>query len=73
MARAAGLAAVSGLVSFGYSQQGRELSDHSAELRKHPQVAPESPHLLGAGRSKRFRRSAAVHSQDRDESRLGGS
>lgn len=28
------------------------------------------PHPFGAGRSKRFRSSAAVHSQDRDESRL---
>src|SRR5208283_938295 len=47
----------------------QEFSDHAAELRKHPQVAPGSPHLLGAGHSKRFRRSAVVNSQGRDESR----
>jgi hypothetical protein len=55
---------------LGYSHQGQEFSDHAAELRKHPQVALGSPHLLGADHIKRFRRSAVVHSQDRDESRL---
>jgi len=58
-------------VSLGYSHQDQEFSDHAAELRKQPQVVPESPHLLGAGRIKRFRRSAVVHGQDRDESRSG--
>ena len=46
------------------------ISDHAAELRKHLQVAPRNPHLLGAGHIKRFRRSSVVHGQDRDESRL---
>ena len=55
---------------LGYSHQGREFSDHAAELRKHPQVAQANPHLLGAGHIERFRRSSVVHSQDRDESRL---
>ena len=41
-----------------------------AELRKHSQVAPGSPHLLGTGHSKRFRRSAVLHSRGRDESRF---
>ena len=40
------------------------------EMRKHPQVAPRSPHLLGAGHIKRFHRSSIVHGQGRDESRL---
>ena len=62
----------SGPTSVGYSHQGQELSNHPAELRKHPQVAQRSPHLLGAGHIKRFRRSAVVHSQARDESRLAG-
>ncbi len=35
-----------------------------------PQVASGSPHLLGAGHIKRFRRSSVVHGQDRNESRL---
>jgi hypothetical protein len=38
------------------------------EYRLRP--GPRSPHLLGAGHIKRFRRSSVVHSQDRDESRL---
>lgn len=40
------------LLSLGYLHQGREFSDDSVELRKHLQVAPGSPHLLGAGRVK---------------------
>jgi hypothetical protein len=59
-------------VNLRYSHRGQEFSDHAAELRKHPQVALGSPHLLGAGHSKRFRSSAAVHRQDRDESRSNG-
>ena len=50
------------LFNLRYSHQGQEFSDHAAELRKHPQVAPGSPHLLGAGQIKRSRRSAVVHS-----------
>ena len=33
-------AAILALPSLGYSHQGQEFSDHAAELRKHPQVAP---------------------------------
>jgi hypothetical protein len=60
-------------VSLSYSHQGQELPDHVAELRKQSQVGPESPHFWVQVTSSVSCRSARVHGQDPDESRLGAS
>src|SRR5712692_6520221 len=56
---------------LGYPYQGRESSDHAAELRNTFR-SPQGAAPLGAGHIERFRRSSVVHGQDRDESRLVG-